>query len=158
MTFSGGLSRRHRFRHAKSQLVYLDLMAKVQTVPRYFHDHMASRYHGTLPCRPHLLSLTLHQLLRMQGQRLTRRLVIKQKKYKHLSIIHNFIPFALETGCSWNSEAIELTNDIGNRITAINSEPIETQFLFQRISITVLRGNALAFRNTFPDDNQFSDP
>ena len=38
-----------------------------------------------------------------------------------VSITHNFIPFALETGGSWNSEAIELTNDIGKRITAINS-------------------------------------
>ena len=33
----------------------------------------------------------------------------KTKKYEHLSITHNFIPFALETGGSWNSEAIELT-------------------------------------------------
>ena len=45
-----------------------------------------------------MFSLTLHQLLRMQGRRLKRRLVLKQKKYEHLSITHNFIKFALETG------------------------------------------------------------
>ena len=106
-------------------------------------------------CRTHLLSLTLHQLLRM---RLTRRLVLKPKKYEHLSITHNFIPFALETGGSWNSEAIKLTNVIGKRITVINSEPLETQFLFQRISIAVQRGNVLAFRNTFSNYKNFSDP
>ena len=66
----------------------------------------------------------------------------KTKKYEHLSITHNFIPVALETGGSWNSEAIAHTNDIGKRITAINSEPLETQFLFQQISIAVQRGNA----------------
>ena len=79
----------------------------------------------------------------------------KTKKYEHLSITRNFIPFALETGDSWNSEAIELTNYIGKRITPSNSEPLETQFLFQRISISVHRGNALAFRNTFLNDNNF---
>ena len=77
----------------------------------------------------------------------------KTKKYEHLSITHNFIPFALETGGSWNSEAIELTNDIGKRITAINSEPLETQFLFQRISL-----QSSEAMPTFPNDNNFSDP
>ena len=48
------------------------------------------------------------------------------KKHEHLNITHNFIPFALESGGSWNSEAIELINKIGNRITAINSEPLVT--------------------------------
>ena len=57
-----------------------------------------------------------------------------------------------------NSEAIELTSDIGKRTAAINSEPLETQFLFQRISIAVQRGNAVEFWNTFPNDNNFSNP
>ena len=77
----------------------------------------------------------------------------KTKKYEHLSIIHNFITFTQETGF-WNSEAIELTNDIGKRITVINSEPLETPFLFQQISIAVQRG----IPNTLPNDNNFSDP
>ena len=81
----------------------------------------------------------------MRGRRLTRRLVRKQNKKEHLSITHNFIPFALETGGSWNSEAIELTNDIRKTIAAIISEQLETQFLFQRISIAVQRGNAWRF-------------
>ena len=72
-------------------------------------------------------------------------------------VLLNCVPFALETGGSWNSEAIKLTNDIRKRITTINSQPLETQFLFQRISIAVPRGNALAFQNIFPNDNNFSD-
>ena len=65
----------------------------------------------------------------MQGRRLTRRLVQKQQNYEYRAIIHNSIPLDLETGGYRNSEAIELTNDIGKRTAAINSEPLETQFL-----------------------------
>ena len=83
-------------------------------------------------------------------------------KTKQIRTSEYYSQFALETGGSWNSEAIELTNDIGKRITAINSEPLMAQFLFQRISIAVQRGNALgrplAFRNTFPNDKNCSYP
>ena len=53
-----------------------------------------------------------------------RELVCHQEEKRR--IIANFIPFALETGCFWNAEAIELTNDIGKGIAAINSEPLQT--------------------------------
>ena len=35
------------------------------------------------------------------------------------------------------------------RITQITLEPLETQYLFQRLSISLQRGNEIAFRNTF---------
>ena len=37
------------------------------------------------------------------------------------------------TGGPRNTQAIELLQDIGKRITLINSEPLETQYLFQQI-------------------------
>jgi len=43
--------------------------------------------------------------------------------------------------------------DIGRRISVITEEPLElTIHLFQRISVAILRGNAVSFMSTFDDD------
>ena len=43
----------------------------------------------------------------------------------------------------------ELIEELGRRITEATEDPKETTYLFQRISITIQRGNALSFFNTF---------
>jgi len=44
--------------------------------------------------------------------------------------------------------AIELTQEIGRRITTITEDTRETTFLFQRLSMAPQRGNAVSFHNT----------
>ena len=44
----------------------------------------------------------------------------------------SFYPFALETAGTWHQMAIELTQEIGRRITTITEDTRETTFLFQR--------------------------
>ena len=56
-----------------------------------------------------------------------------------LSHIPRFSPFAFKTGGSGNSEAVKLVQEIGKTITTINFEPLETQYMFQCISITIDR-------------------
>ena len=73
----------------------------------------------------------------------------KTTKYTELSQTHHFTPIAIETGGSWNDLAIEFVNELGKRITAVTQEPRETQYLFQRMSVALQRGNAVAFQNTF---------
>ena len=41
-------------------------------------------------------------------------------------------------------------------VTIVTSDPLETQYLFQRIFITIQRGNAVAFQNTFPTERSCS--
>jgi len=77
----------------------------------------------------------------------------KVTKYAHLATTHIFVPIAVETGGSWNAQAIEFVQDLGRRISEVTNEPLETQFLFQRLSMAVQRGNAIAFKSTFPADN-----
>jgi len=60
-----------------------------------------------------------------------------------------FFPVAIETAGAWNHLAIELVQEIGRRTTAVTEEPRESTFLFQRLSIALQRGNAVAFRGTF---------
>ena len=38
-------------------------------------------------------------------------------------------------------------------ITEVTNEQQENMFLFQRISVALKRGNAIAFRNTFPSEH-----
>jgi len=44
--------------------------------------------------------------------------------------------------------AIELVQKIRRRITVIIEDSRETTFLFQRLSIALLQGNAVSFQNT----------
>jgi len=58
-----------------------------------------------------------------------------------------FYPFAVETAGVWHEMAIELTQEIGRRITTVTEYTRETTFLLQCLSTTLQRGNAVAFRN-----------
>ena len=56
---------------------------------------------------------------------------------------HTFYPFAIETAGTWHEMAIELTQEIGRRITTITEDNRETTFLFQRLFMALQRGNAV---------------
>jgi len=43
---------------------------------------------------------------------------------------------------------MELIQEIGRRITAVTEDTTETVFLFQRLSVALQRGNAVAFLAT----------
>ena len=76
--------------------------------------------------------------------------VNKTKKYVALAATHSFIPVAIETSGAWCPQSAEFIEDLGRRITTITIEPLETTYLYQRMSVTLQRGNADAFRNTSP--------
>ena len=60
----------------------------------------------------------------------------KTTKYTDLAKSHHFVPIANETGGAWKELALEFITELGRRISAITQEPCETQFLFQRLSIS----------------------
>jgi len=72
----------------------------------------------------------------------------KIDKYSKLATIHIFYPFAIETAGTWHEMAIELTQEIGTRITTITEDYRETTFFFQRLSMALQRGNAVSFHHT----------
>ena len=55
----------------------------------------------------------------------------------NLTSTHIFVPFVIETSGAWNAQAIELTQEIGRRTTAVTGDPLETNHLFQRLSIAI---------------------
>jgi len=66
----------------------------------------------------------------------------KTDKYASLANTHIFCPFAIETAGAWHETAIEVTQEIGRRITVVTEDTRETEFLFQRLSMALQRENA----------------
>ena len=77
--------------------------------------------------------------------------VNKTAKYVELTSTHHFVPIAFETSGAWSPQSTEFIEELGRRISTITNEPLETTYLFQRLSTTLQRGNAVAFRNTFSE-------
>src|SRR6218665_2993099 len=70
-----------------------------------------------------------------------------------LSLSHQFVPVAFETLGPINNSGIDFIKDLGKRLTLNTGE---TAFLFQLLSTTIQRFNAVAFRGTFgePDTTE----
>ena len=89
-----------------------------------------------------------HQLIWMAAKKAA---VNKSTKYFALAAMHSFVPVAIKTSGVWCSQFVQFIEDLGRLITAITNEPIETTYLYQRMSVTLQKGNEVAFHNTFPE-------
>jgi hypothetical protein len=73
----------------------------------------------------------------------------KNEHYDFLARSHIFCPIAFETFGPWGPAAKELFHDIGRRVLLRSGEPRTMEFLRQRISIEIQRGNAASVLGTF---------
>ena len=69
---------------------------------------------------------------------------LKVAKYGHLVTSHYFVPFVVETSGVLGEAAEDFTRDLGRRLCKATREPYSREFLLQRISVAVQRGNAAA--------------
>ena len=68
----------------------------------------------------------------------------KKEKYAHLDPSHFFVPIAVETLDPIGPEAGHFFRDLSRRIVVATSEPLSHQYLLQRVSVAIQRGNAAA--------------
>ena len=68
--------------------------------------------------------------------------------YCHLDASHHFVPFVVETSGVLGEAAVDFTRDLGRRLCKATGEPRSREFLLQRISVAVQRGNAAAVLGT----------
>jgi len=61
---------------------------------------------------------------------------------------------AIETAGTWHDMAIELTQEIGRRITTITEDTRKTTFVFKPLPIAIQTGNAVSFHNTMIIERQ----
>ena len=73
----------------------------------------------------------------------------KEDKYTELSRSYLFQPISFETYGTVNSSAQSFIQELGRRISLVSNDRRESAFLFQRLSVTVQRFNAVAFRGGF---------
>jgi hypothetical protein len=73
----------------------------------------------------------------------------KEEKYSTLSHSYEFFPVAVETLRPLSASSQIFLSEIGRRIAQRTSDPRETAFLFQRISVAIQRFNAVYLANTF---------
>ena len=73
----------------------------------------------------------------------------KEDKYVDLLQTYTFIPLAFETLKPINVNGVEFLQELGRRLAAISDDNRQISFLFQRISITLQRFNAITFADTF---------
>jgi hypothetical protein len=72
----------------------------------------------------------------------------KSSKYRSLAAIYSFILVAVESLGALGEEATAFFRDVGHRIAAVSSEPKSFEYLMQRLSVTVQRGNAACVLGT----------
>jgi hypothetical protein len=75
----------------------------------------------------------------------------KTAKYTALSHQYLFAPVAIETFGPICNEGQAFLRSIGRRTTLITSDPRESAFLFQRLSLAVQRFNSVCFAGTFSE-------
>ena len=81
----------------------------------------------------------------------------KRAKYTALCDQYCFVPVAVETLGALGEEAATFLRDIGRRIAVAAGEPRSTQFLFQRLSIAIQRGNAASVVGTASSNGCLDD-
>ena len=65
----------------------------------------------------------------------------KTTKYAALQQTHHFVRVSVGTMGLWNAENINFVGDIGKTLTEVSGDPLETSYLFQRLSVAIQRGN-----------------
>ena len=72
----------------------------------------------------------------------------KRQKYASLSATYYFVPVAVETMGALGEDAADFIHQLGRRITAVTGETRATEFLLQRLSVAIQRGNAASVLGT----------
>ena len=76
--------------------------------------------------------------------------VIKMDRYSSLTPQYLFVPLAVETTGVIGHAAINFIKELGRMLTSATGDLRETAWLWQRISMAIIRGNAAAIRGSAP--------
>ena len=72
--------------------------------------------------------------------------VMKTRKYSELATRYRFQPVAFETSGTCGPSTRVFIRQLGARLTSLTGEPRESAWLWQRLAIAVIRGNAVSVR------------
>ena len=72
----------------------------------------------------------------------------KSGQYRHLTSKYHFAPVSCETSGTLGPETIHFLRGISRRLQLRTGEPLSYQFLIQRLSVAIQRGNAMSILGT----------
>ena len=81
----------------------------------------------------------------------------KRAKYTSLDSQYIVCPVAVETFGAWGPESFQIVQKIGREIQRVAAEPKTVQYLLQRISVSIQRGNASSVFATLPSGASLSE-
>jgi len=82
----------------------------------------------------------------------------KEVKYSDLPVSFSFEPIAVETLGPINESAVDFFRELGRRISSKFQEERQSAYLFQRLSVTVQRFNAVILIDSFPPSSDLWPP
>jgi hypothetical protein len=83
--------------------------------------------------------------------------VNKRLKYEEISRTHVFIPIAVESMGAVGEDGLTFLKELGTRIMTVTKEPRSFEFLMQRVSVAIQRGNAACIFGTLPNASDLAD-
>jgi len=108
-------------------------------------------------CPDTLAPSHLNQAVTGSGVVATAAETIKRLKYESISRTYDFVPIAIETLGALGSDAAVFFKDLGARVLAVTKERRAPEFLMQRISVAIQRGNAACIYGTLPSASDLDD-
>jgi hypothetical protein len=81
---------------------------------------------------------------------------LKLQKYNALAATQIVMPIAVETMGVWKMEGLNFTRELERRISLLTSDPCETAFLQQRLSVAMQQGNAASCSGSLPPASQIA--
>ena len=81
----------------------------------------------------------------------------KRVKYKELDEKFKVVPIVVETLGVLGPSARQFLRTLGNRISVRTGETRSTEFLIQRVSVAIQRGNAKCIRGTMAKSQEYED-
>ena len=76
----------------------------------------------------------------------------REAKYSSLGALHCFTPVAIETSGVFGPKSLLFVHELGRRIARVTGEVKSTNYLVQRLSVAVQRGNSAAVLGTMGHD------
>ena len=73
---------------------------------------------------------------------------VNEAKYSHLNSAHTFTPVAIETSGVFGAKTMRFVQELGQRLERVTGEVRSTNFLIQRLSVAVQRGNSASVLGT----------
>ena len=141
-----------------SSLVPSGWMAKGQMVSHSSPGLGEGHWYGTRQYRMLWLPHNSQTVISSPGAVAAQAELKKLSKYSSLPPSVCFVPVAIKSLGTFSPRTVSFLHDIGRRITLYSGDRRASEYLFQRLSVAIQRGNSLMIRASLPSSSSTDSP